>query len=395
MKFWIEGPKFHDIMWAYHMDLKMIERTGYLQKIEKIFVGHKIVGLLGARQTGKTTIARQFASLYHNKNVHFFDLEDPLTAERFQNPRLVLQDLQGLIILDEIQCCPHLFPLLRILVDEDNDNRYLILGSASPDLVMRSAETLAGRIGYVEVNPFGLLEIEDTKSLFVRGGYPKSLLAADDEQSWLWRENYVRTFLERDLPQLGIRIPALALRRFWMMLTHVHGQIFQESNLALSMGVTEKTAKNYVDILTGTYMIRQLPPWFENIGKRQVKRPKIYFRDSGIYNFLSNLISYESIQTHPKLGIIWEGFALEQIIRKHDFSSENCFFWAVHQQAEIDLLVFHKGKRLGFEFKYTDIPKMTKSLHIAKDLLKLDEVSIVYPGKKEFAVEDGIFAKPL
>lgn len=372
----------------------MIDRIEYVQKIEKGFVGHKVVGLLGARQVGKTTIARQFASRFKGK-VHFFDLEEPLNAERFLNPRLVLNDLEGLVILDEIQCCPNLFPLLRVLADENRNVHYLILGSASPELVARSSESLAGRIAYVDIHPFGLREEADVGKLFVRGGYPKSLLAENDEQSWLWRENYVRTFLERDLPQLGIHIPSTAMRRFWMMLTHLHGQIFQASDLAVSLGVSEKTVKHYLDILTGTYMIRQLHPWYENIAKRQVKRSKIYFRDTGILNFLSNVPNHESVVNQPRLGAIWEGFALEHIIRVHNFSPESCFFWAVHQQGEIDLVVFDQGKRLGFEFKYTDVPKDTKSIRFAIEHLGLDEVTVVYPGKTSFAIAEGIKATPL
>lgn len=373
----------------------MIERHHYIELISKSFRNHKIVALLGARQSGKTTLAKTFAQTHHSQAFHFFDMEDPFTSSRFTNPRLVLDNLEGLIIIDEIQRAEHLFPLLRVLADQDDQKKYLILGSASPHLIHKSSESLAGRIAYVNVHPFHLGEVHELNTLLLRGGFPKSFLAEDDEQSWTWRENYIRTFLERDLPQLGIAIPPLSMRRFWMMLAHVHGQIFNASDISRSMGITDKTVKNYLDILSGTFMIRQLQPWHENITKRQVKRPKIYFRDTGILNFLSNLSSMEQILIYPKLGSLWEGFALEQVIQCSGFAEENCFFWATHQQAEIDLLVMHQGKRLGFEFKYTDVPKMTPSIRIAQENLRLDEVYIVYPGSQTFNLDSNVKAVPL
>lgn len=373
----------------------MILRHEYLDRIKNAFLNHRIVALLGPRQCGKTTLAKKFASTFDENSSHFFDMEDPLTAEQFKNPNLVLDSLNGIIILDEIQLASHLFPLLRVLADKDDNKKYLILGSASPDLIKTSSQTLAGRIAYIDIYPFNIQEIDKIDQLFIRGGYPKSYLANTNNESWVWRENYIRTFLERDLPQLGLSIPAAAMRRFWMMLSHYHGQIFNASEIGKSLGVSDKTIKGYLDILTGTYMLRQLQPWYENISKRQVKRSKIYFRDTGIYNFLNNIENSTDLFNKPHLGALWEGFALEQIIQSQKYSSENCFFWSIHNQAEIDLFVLYKGKRIGFEFKYADIPKMTKSMHMAKEILKLDEFYVVYPGKTTYKIDTSVIAKPL
>jgi len=373
----------------------MILRHEYLERINTAFLNHKIVALLGPRQCGKTTLAKKFSSSFDEGSAHFFDMEDPLTSEQFKNPNLILDSLNGIIILDEIQLASHLFPLLRVLADKDDNKKYLILGSASPDLIKTSSQTLAGRIAYIDIYPFNFQEIDKIDQLFIRGGYPKSYLANTNNESWIWRENYIRTFLERDLPQLGLSIPAAAMRRFWMMLSHYHGQIFNASEIGKSLGVSDKTIKAYLDILTGTYMLRQLQPWHENIAKRQVKRSKIYFRDTGIYNFLNNIENSTHLFNKPQLGALWEGFALEQIIQSQKYSSENCFFWSIHNQAEIDLLVLDKGKKIGFEFKYADIPKMTKSMHMAKEILNLDEFYVVYPGKTTYKIDTSVIAKPL
>ena len=263
----------------------LIFRQEYIDRIKNAFLNHKIVALLGPRQCGKTTLAKKNVSFFYKGDNHFFDMEDPLTIEKFKNPNLILNPLHGIIILDEIQLAPHLFPLLRILADREDDKKYLILGSASPDLIKTSSQTLAGRIAYVDVYPFNIQEVDDIDLLFIRGGYPKSYLAKTNRESWTWRENYIRTFLERDLPQLGLSVPAASMRKFWMMLSHYHGQIFNASEIGKSLGISDKTITSYLDILSGTYMIRQLQPWYENVSKRQVKRSKIYFRDTGIYNF--------------------------------------------------------------------------------------------------------------
>jgi predicted AAA+ superfamily ATPase len=259
-------------------------------------------------------------------------------------------------------------------------------------LIKQSSETLAGRIGYIEMTPFEISEIPEINKLWLRGGFPLSYLSDNEELSFLWRQNYIKTFLERDIPNLGINIPAPQLRKFWLMICHYHGCIFNASELGNAMGISHHTAKTYLNILEGTFMIRVLQPWYENLKKRQIKTPKIYFRDSGIYHTLLGLKNNEMIAHNPKIGQSWEGFALEQIIRFYDFPSENCFFWSSHNKAEIDLVVFKDQKRLGFEFKYTDAPKITKSLSIALEDLKLDEVQIIFPGKINFQLSKKVKA---
>jgi hypothetical protein len=375
----------------------LVERKYYLQKIEKLFRSHKAVALLGARQCGKTTLSRLYARSYPNQeHIHVFDLENSVDLETLQNPMTVLKQLTGLIIIDEIQRRPEIFPILRVLLDDESlKQRYLLLGSASRDLIKQSSETLAGRIAYEEVDPFSLAEVDDREKLFLRGGFPNSYLADDDEESNDWRENYIRTYLERDIPALGINIPAITMRRFWMMLTHYNSGIFNASDIAISMGVSDKTIKNYLDILVGTFMIRQLPPWFANIKKRQVKRPKIYFRDSGILHHLLGLESFNELLNYPRLGLSWESFAMEQIINMNKYPNENCFFWAVHEQAELDLLVFHKGQSIGYEFKYVDAPKLTTSMINSLDTLNLHKLFVIYPGDKAYSLSEKVEVTPL
>lgn len=374
-----------------------IQRKNYLDKIVRYFKSHKAVALLGARQCGKTTLSRDYAKLMSNDvQIHHFDLEDPVDLERLSQPMTLLSQLNGLIIIDEIQRKPDLFPVLRVLIDNvEKNQKFLILGSASRELIRQSSESLAGRIAYLEVNPFSLVEVSDLTKLFVRGGYPKAYLAADEEESSDWLENYTRTYLEKDIPALGITIPAVTLRRFWMMLAHYNGAIFNASEIALSLSVSDKTVKHYLDILVGTFMIRQLQPWHVNIGKRQVKRPKIYFRDSGIFHHLLGIHSHQSLLENPKLGASWEGFALEQVIRSNAYDPENCFFWAIHEQAELDLLVFHKGQKIGYEFKYMDAPKLSKSMVQSVEMLELDRLIVIYPGSKPYALGETIFVEPL
>ncbi|MCB1109174.1 MAG: ATP-binding protein [Chlamydiia bacterium] len=363
----------------------------------KAYKTHSVVAILGPRQCGKTTLARQYID-FAEKNVttHFFDLEDPADLAALANPKAALDPLSGLIILDEIQRIPELFPLLRVLVDAPKSNkRFLILGSASRDLIRQSSESLAGRIAYLELPPFAFFEVDDKQSLWLKGGFPKAFLADTIEDSIYWRKQYISTFLERDIPNLGIRIAPTALRRFWMMLAHYHGQIFQASDIGKSLGIADTTARHYLDILTGTFMIRQLQPWIENIKKRQVKRPKIYFRDSGILHTLCDITDYTSLLRHPKLGASWEGFALEETIRSSGAEPDECYFWGIHNTAELDLLIMQNGKRLGFEFKYSDAPKITASMRIALDHLKLDSLIVIYPGEKDFTLDNKIHVKSL
>lgn len=352
-----------------------------------------ICAILGARQVGKTTLARQFASTYEGR-VEFFDLENPIHLASLENPMLTLSKFpECLVVIDEIQLRPDLFPILRVLVDDPNKNyQFLILGSASRDLIQQSSETLAGRIGYIELPPFTLFEVMDAEKLLIRGGFPRSYLAETEDDSFLWREGYISTFLERDLPNFGFNAPPKTMRRFWMMLCHYHGQLFNASEIASSLMVSDKTAKKYLDILSGTFMIRALQPWFENIKKRQVKTPKIYFRDSGIFNALSSIRSISELAKNPKIGPLWEGFALEEVINCLQIRSDDCYFWSTHNEAEVDLFAFKHGKRLGFEFKYTDSPKRTKSMNIALEDLKLDHLYVIFPGVEYFPLSDNITA---
>lgn len=371
----------------------MIKRCKFLQLIENHFKIHKVCALLGPRQCGKTTLSQEFASFKEIPRINIFDLEDYSDLERLADPLLALSDLEGFVIIDEIQYKPNLFSTIRVLADKKNI-KFLVLGSASRDLIKQSSETLAGRIGYIELTPLVLSESQslDIDNLWVRGGFPLSYLADNDELSFLWRQNYVKTFLERDVPRLGFSIPTMQLRRFWMMLCHYHGGIFNASELGKSLGVSHHTAKNYLDILEGTFMVRVLQPWHENLKKRQVKTPKIYFRDSGIYHVLLGLNSYESMAISPKIGSSWEGFALEQVINHYNAESEECYFWSAHGVAEIDLVIIKDGKRVGFEFKYSSTPKITKSIEIALSDLKLDQVKIIFPGDKTYKLSEKIKA---
>lgn len=367
---------------------EIMKREHYIKRIQRAFETHKVVALLGPRQCGKTTLAKDYISYEHHptKTKNYFDLEKNTDLARLANPLLALEPLEGLIVIDEIQRIPELFPSIRVLVDQTKTQRYLILGSASRDLIRQSSETLAGRIQYIETTPFSYEETQQMDRLWLRGGFPLSYLSKTDENSYIWRREYTQTFLERDIPNLGIRISPMELRRFWMMIAHYHGNIFNASEIGKSLGLNHKTIRHYTDILVGTFMLREIPPWFENISKRQVKSPKIYFRDSGILHYLLNIPNEESLYHHPKLGSSWEGFALESIIRHHETSDGEYYFWATQGHAELDLLILKNGKRLGFEFKYTDMPKVTKSMLIAVEDLKLDKLFIIFPGKESFSL---------
>lgn len=366
-----------------------ITRQSFLDKITQQFQVHPVCALLGPRQCGKTTLSQQYIALNPQQTVHRFDLENPEDIAALQAPLRALESLEGLVIIDEIQRLPDLFPVLRVLADREKA-QYLILGSASRDLIRQSSETLAGRIGYLEVTPLQFLEVNNSRQLLIRGGFPRSYLAETIVDSIVWREAFIQTFLERDVPNLGFHVPALQLRRFWMMLTHVHAQMMNLNQLAVSLGVSSHTIRHYLDILAGTFMVRILPPWFENIEKRQIKTPKLFIRDSGLLLTLLGIESGEMLLRHPSLGAIWEGFAMEQTIEILDIRSEEAFFWRTHHGAELDLFTIKHGVRLGFEFKYADAPKVTKSMHTALSDLKLDHLYVIYPGDRQIPLHDNI-----
>ena len=371
----------------------MIPRPGIIDQIDRSLAIHPIAALLGPRQCGKTTVARMIAE---QRPATYFDLEDPVDVRRLSAPMTVLQELSGLVIIDEVQRRPDLFELLRVLADRpQNPAHFLLLGSASPQLVRGVSESLAGRIGFIDVSGFTLAELgtSERDRLLVRGGFPRSYLAVDDTASMVWRQDFLRTFLERDIPQLGITIPAETLRRFWTMVAHYHGQTWNAAQFARSLGASEGTARHYLDILSGAFMVRILPPWFENLGKRQVKAPKIYIRDSGILHALLQLSTLADLQSHPKIGASWEGFAVEQIIGLLD--TRDAYYWATHGGAELDLLVRVAGKHYGFEFKYADAPGASRSMHIAVQDLSLAHLWVVYPGRHEYALDQKISVIPI
>lgn len=350
-----------------------------------------MVGILGPRQCGKTTLARDFIRTLRNKRIHYFDLEDPEHLNRLSDPKLALSPLEGLIVIDEVQRIPELFPLLRVLIDrKPRKQRYLILGSASRDLLRQTSESLAGRIVYLELPPFTVLEANNVSRLWLRGGFPPAYLAKSDADSMTWRKAYVSTFLERDLPSLGIDFSANTMRRFWMMLAHWNGHVFNASEFARSLDVTSPTIKRYMDILAGTFMIRILKPWHANIHKRQVKSPKVYFQDMGIMHALLNVPDHASLEGHPKIGSSWEGFALEQVIRICRAEAEECFFWATQANAELDLLITRGNKNIGFEFKYSSTPRRTRSMHSALRELELDRIIVVCPGDTTYPLAERV-----
>ncbi len=371
--------------------MRKIERITDDRAINTYLDTFPVTAILGPRQCGKTTLVRDF------RYNHYFDLENPRDEARLDNPQIALENLNGLVVIDEIQRQPELFPLLRYLVDKRSKQNYLILGSASRDLIRQSSESLAGRIGYYHLAGFRFHDIgsDNISRLWIRGSMPDSYLATDDVRSYLWRENYIATFLERDIPQLGINIPARTLRRFWAMLAHYHGQVLNFSELGRSFGISDMTVRKYVDILEGTFMVRCLQPWQENLKKRQVKSPKLYLRDSGLFHWLMNIENLEQLTVHPKLGASWEGFALECACRSIGKSSENFYFWKIHSGSEVDLFWMHGGRRWGVEFKYADAPRGTQSMSIVINDLALDHLWVIYPGKQRYRLSENITVLPL
>jgi len=371
----------------------MIERPRVYGQLKTALEENPIAVLLGPRQCGKTTLARHLAE---ETRATIFDLERAADRAKLRNPELVLGSLEGLVVLDEVQRLPELFTVLRPLADRPKaKTKFLLLGSASPALVKGVSESLAGRAGFVDLGGFELGDVGAAKQnrLWLRGGLPRSFLAKDESTSLDWRQDFIRTFLERDMPQLGIRIPSATLLRFWTMVAHYHGQVWNGAELARALALSEKTVRSYLDLLTGAFVLRQLPPWFENLGKRQYKAPKVYVRDSGLLHALLSIEDTLELAGHPKHGASWEGFALEQVLSVAD--SRQAFYWGTHSGAELDLMLMLGGKRYGVEFKCADAPVMTKSLHIALEDLKLERAWIVYPGTENYPVHEKVRVCPL
>jgi len=376
---------------CYHVG--MINRQADIERVRIALRRSRVVALLGPRQCGKTTLARQFVPA---ESLNYFDLEDPASLARLTEPDTALRSLKRLVVIDEIQRRPDLFPLLRVLADRKPlPARFLILGSASPDLLKQSSETLAGRLETIPLEGFRLSDLGAAAQSrhWLRGGFPLSFTARAEKDSVVWRRQFLQAVLERDLPQLGISIPAVALRRFWSMIAHYHGQTWNAAELARALAVNESTVRRYLDLMTGVFMVRQLPPWFENLGKRQVKAPKVYVRDSGLLHTLLGIGSRRDLEHHPKVGASWEGYAVEEVLKA--LRPDDAYYWATHNGAEIDLVLFIDGRRVGVECKRADAPVLTPSMRIALADLKLDELHVVYPGERRYPLADNVAVVPL
>jgi predicted AAA+ superfamily ATPase len=372
---------------------EMIDRKADISLVRQALRRSRVVALLGPRQCGKTTLARQFVPA---DSLNYFDLEEPQSLARLTEPDTALRKLKKIVVIDEVQHRPELFPLLRVLADRQPlPARFLILGSASPDLLRQSSESLAGRIETVPLEGLRLADIgaANQDRHWLRGGFPRAYTPRTEADSFSWRQQFLQTFVERDLPQLGIRIPASALRRFWSMLAHYHGQIWNSAELARALGVNESTVRRYLDLLTGVFMIRQLQPWHENLGKRQVKAPKVYVRDSGLLHALLGIANRHDLEYHPKVGASWEGYAVEEVIKA--IAPDQAYYWATYNGAELDLLLFKKGRRIGVECKRADAPRLTPSMRTAMADLRLDHLYVVYPGNRKYSLSRNIEVTPL
>jgi predicted AAA+ superfamily ATPase len=377
--------------------LATIRRGGHLSEVKRLLRHHPVVGILGARQVGKTTLAAMVASRWR-RQVTRFDLEDFEHRARLADPKLALQELKGLVVLDEAQHLPELFPILRVLADRaGTPARFLLLGSASPERARRTSESRAGRISYHRLRGFALDEVgaRAAATLWLRGGFPRAFLAASDRDAAEWLRGFVATFLARDIPQLGVTIPSETLGRFWRMLAHWHGQQWSASELGRSFGVADHTVRRYLDLLAGAFVVRVLPPWSENLAKRQVKAPKVYIADSGLLHALLGVASMDDLLSHPKVGASWEGFAIEEAIAHTGARPEECFFWATHAGAELDLFLTRGRQRVGFEVKRTTAPRVTPSMRAALADLRLDRLCVIHAGRESFPLGDRITAVPL
>jgi uncharacterized protein len=376
---------------------RLLRRAAHERTVAALLRSNPVVALLGARQTGKTTLAREVARGWSG-GVHRFDLEDPADLQRLGEPMLALRALRGLVVIDEVQLRPDLFPVLRVLADRPRTPaRFLVLGSAAPELLRQTSETLAGRIAFHLLGGFDLAEVGREKAgrLWLRGGFPRSFLARSDTVSFDWRTTLVRTYIERELGQLGVGVPPATLSKFWAMLAHHHGQILNSAELARAFGVSDATVRRYLEVLVGTFLVRRLPPFFENLAKRQVKSPKVYLTDTGILHALLGIHTTLDLARHPKIGASWEGFAIAQIVDRLRARPEECFFWATHAGAELDLLVIRGRRRLGFEIKRTDAPRLTPSMRTALADLSLDELTVVHAGLHAFPMAPRVRALPL
>lgn len=372
---------------------RVIDRSALLDRIRAALRRSRVVLLSGPRQCGKTTLARE---LLDEESVNYFDLEDPASLARLDEPMTALRPLDGLVVIDEVQRRPDLFAVLRVLADRKSGSaRFLILGSASGDLLRQSSESLAGRVEQLTIGGFSLRELGAAaeSKLWRRGGFPLAYLAASEADSRAWRGSFVRTLLERDLPQWGVRVPAIALQRFWTMLAHYHGQIWNAAEPARALGVSEATTRRHLDLLSDALVVRQLQPWHANLGKRQVKAPKVYVRDSGLLHQLLGIETEKALLSHPKLGASWEGFVIEQVLAKE--AHDGAYFWATHQGAEIDLLLRHGDRLFGVECKRGDVPRLTPSMRIATDDLGLERIAVIYPGTKRYALSETVEAVPV
>jgi hypothetical protein len=371
-----------------------VARPDDLGRLRRLLRSHPVVGILGPRQVGKTTLARDLVQRSGFKTT-VFDLEDPADVARLADARLALEPLRGIVVIDEIQRRPDLFPLLRVLADRPrHPARFLVLGSASPELLRQSSESLAGRIAYHELGGFSLADVGSRQSdrLWLRGGFPRSFLARSERESDEWRRSFVRSFVERDLPQLGVTIPAATLERFWAMLAHYHAQVWNASEFARSFGVSDTTVRRYLDLLSATFVVRVLLPWSENLGKRQLRSPKVYLADSGVLHALLGIRERRDLERHPKLGASWEGFALETVVRRLGVDRRECYFWGTHAGAELDLLVVRGRRRWGFEFKRTSAPVVTRSMRVALEDLRLQRLDVVHGGPHSFQLAPRIRA---
>jgi len=372
----------------------MIPRGRHESTVLRLLGSFPVVAILGARQVGKTTLAQRIME-FHQGPVERFDLEDSADLARLDDARLALAGLRGLVVLDEIQRRPDLFPILRVLADRrPRPASFLVLGSAAPELLRQSSETLAGRIAFHTLGGFHLDEVgaERLDRLWLRGGFPPSFLARENGLSLMWRRQFLRTFIERDLPQLGVRVPAATLTRFWSMLAHYHGQIWNPSEFARSFAVTDKSVRHYLDILSAALVVQVLPPWHANLAKRQVKAPKVYIRDSGLLHSLLGIEDSRDLDRHPKVGASWEGFMLQQVLERLGAAPEECFFWAAHSGAEIDCLWMRGRRRWGFEFKRTSAPTLTRSERTALDVLDLQKLYVVHAGRDTFSLDRKVIA---